>query len=127
MRILCVDDDDNCRMLYKEELAEEGYCVDTAQNGVEALRMIEESIIFNAPYDLVLLDIRMPVMDGINACIRIKEQWHELPVITNTAYGGYKQDFKTWGADGFIWKSADLNELKETIRRLIIEKRSGVQ
>lgn len=126
MRILVVDDEENIRMFYKEELEEDGYCVNIAESGIEALRMIEESIIFNAPYDIATLDIRMPWMDGIITCRRIKKQWPELPVIISTAYREYKKDFETWAADAYIEKSADLTELKETIRRLIIEKRSGV-
>lgn len=122
-----MEDEAVIRECYKEELEEDGYCVDTAANGVDALRMIEESIIFNAPYDLVMLDIRMPGMDGINTCQRIKAKWQELPVIFNTAYGEYKQDFEAWASDGYVVKSADLTELKETIRRLVIDKQRGVQ
>lgn len=119
MRILCVDDEENIRMLYKEELEEDGYFVDTADNGVEALRMIEESVIFDKPYNLIMLDIRMCYLDGIQTLYRIKKQWNKLLVVLNTAYGEYKQDFSTWGSDAYVVKNADLSELKNTIKNLI--------
>jgi len=74
-RILIVDDEESIRFLYKEELEEEGYIVECAQNGEEAL---EKLSIFKP--DLISLDIKMPVMDGIEALKRIREKERQLPV-----------------------------------------------
>ena len=113
-RILVVDDEENIRMLYQEELQEEGYEVTVASNGTEALEALSK-----APFDLVTLDIRMPGMDGINTVRAIKEKYRDLAVVLVTAYGEYKQDFSTWASDAYIVKSADLTELKATIKGII--------
>lgn len=114
-RILVVDDEENIRMLYQEELQEEGYEVVLASNGIEAM----ETLANKGPFDLVTLDIRMPGMDGINTVREIKERYRKIPVILVTAYGEYKQDFSTWASDAYIVKSADLTELKATIKRVL--------
>ena len=114
-RILVVDDEENIRMLYQEELQEEGYEVVLASNGLEAL----EALAKEGPFDLVTLDIRMPGMDGINTVREIKEKYRDISVILVTAYGEYKQDFSTWASDAYIVKSADLTELKATIKSII--------
>ena len=114
-RILVGDDEENIRMLYQEELQEECYEVTAASNGNEALDILAKA----EPFDLVTLDIRMPGMDGINTVRAIKEKYKDLAVVLVTAYGEYKQDFSTWASDAYIVKSADLTELKATIKRII--------
>jgi len=114
--ILVVDDELSIRILYKEELEEDGYTVITASDGDEALRKIKS----DKP-DLVTLDIRMPGMDGIEVLHRIREMDKEIPVIMSTAYGEYRNDFNVWASDAYIVKTANLSELKETIGRLLEE------
>jgi CheY-like chemotaxis protein len=113
-KILIVDDEENIRLLYKEELEEDGFAVDVAKNGREAL---EKLSLFEP--DLITLDIKMPVMDGIEALKRIREVDRRLPIILCSAYGEYKQDFTTWASDAYVVKCADLADLKCTIRRLL--------
>jgi CheY-like chemotaxis protein len=113
-KILIVDDEEGIRFLYKEELEEEGFSVELANNGKEAL---EKLPLFRP--DLVTLDIKMPVMDGIEALKRIREVDRQLPIILCSAYGEYKQDFTTWASDAYVVKCADLTDLKSTIRRLL--------
>ncbi len=81
-KILVVDDEESIRFLYKEELEEEGYIVECAKNGEEAL----EKLAAFQP-DLISLDIKMPVMDGIEALKRIREKERHLPIILCSAYG----------------------------------------
>jgi CheY-like chemotaxis protein len=113
-KILVVDDEESIRFLYKEELEEEGYLVECAQNGEEAL---EKLSIFKP--DLISLDIKMPVMDGIEALKRIREKERQLPIILCSAYGEYKQDLTTWASDAYVVKCADLTTFKSTIRKLL--------
>ena len=113
-KILVVDDEENIRLLFKEELEDEGFQVDLARNGEEALKKVS---LFKP--DLVTLDIKMPGMDGIETLKRIREAERQLPVVLCSAYGEYKQDFSTWASDAYVVKCADLTELKDTIRRLL--------
>ncbi len=113
-KIMIVDDEESIRLLYKEELEEEGFAVECARNGEEALERLS---LFNP--DLVTLDIKMPGMGGMEALRRIRERRKDLPVILCSAYGEYKQDLTTWASDAYVVKSCDLTELKTTIRRFL--------
>jgi len=112
--ILVVDDDEAIRTLLQEELEDEGYKILVATNAREALKIIEAE-----PLDLVILDIRMPGMDGLEALPRILGLREGLPVILNTAYTQYQDSFMSWAADAYVVKSSDLSELKEKIRELV--------
>ena len=112
--ILVVDDDEAIRTLLQEELEDEGYKVLIATNARDALKMVEAE-----PLDLVVLDIRMPGMDGLEALPRILGIKEGLPVIMNTAYSQYQDSFMSWAADAYVVKSSDLTELKEKIKELV--------
>lgn len=118
--VLVADDELSIRKLYQRELSREGYNVIFASTAQEAIRMAKE----NNP-DLVILDIRMPGMDGIEAMGRILEERNELPVVLNTAYSSYKDSFLSWSADAYVTKSSDLTELKDTVRSLLTETTIG--
>jgi CheY-like chemotaxis protein len=113
-RILVVDDEEAIRFLYQEELSEAGYRVDLAADGVEALRMVEQS----RP-DLMTIDLRMPGMDGIELLAKVRAKHGDLPIIICSAYGDMRRDFGTWASDAFVTKSADLQELKARIGDLL--------
>ncbi len=113
-KILVVEDDPNQRLLYEEELKNEGYEVVAARDGREALELVEK-----ARPDLVVMDISMPGMDGIESMSRMLSQDHKLPIILNTAYATYKESFRAWSADAYVVKSSDLTELKSTIKRVL--------
>ncbi len=90
-RLLVVDDEENIRFLFKEELEEEGYSVDVASNGLEALDKIKQAV-----FDLVILDIKMPGMNGIEALNEIKNTNKNLPVILVLCLWRIQADFSSW-------------------------------
>ena len=114
-KILIVDDEENIRLLYEEELSEEGYDVQTSSSIKDALKKIEEF----TP-DLIILDIKMPEIDGLEGLKKFKELFKDIPVILCSAYESYKQNFITWSAEDYIVKSSDLTELKEKIRKILV-------
>jgi len=118
-KLLVVEDEEVLRLFYEEELKAEGYEVLTARNGREAIERLEKE----RP-DLVILDIVMPVMDGMETLGRILGKDRKIPIILNTSYSGYQQDFMSWAADAYITKSSDLSELKKKIKELL-EKGRG--
>jgi DNA-binding response OmpR family regulator len=113
-KILLVDDEDSIHLLYREELEEEGYEVHSALSGEEALAQLKVI----AP-DLVILDINMPGINGIDALRQIKEMNPALPVILSSAYQEFKQDLATWASDEYIVKSSNLDELKAAVKKHI--------
>jgi len=117
-RILIVDDNEPLCAILAEELEEAGYAVDTASDGragVTALREIR--------YDLVILDLRMPVMDGLEALGKMLAQNRHTPIVIHSAYSSYQEDFRTWSADAYVIKSGDSSRLKATIREVLDERR----
>jgi CheY-like chemotaxis protein len=113
-KILVVEDEEGLRLLYQEELGAEGYEIITAQNGKEAIQKLEEG-----KPDLIILDIVMPVMDGMEALGRIVGKERKIPIILNTSYSGYREDFMSWAADAYVTKSSDLEELKTKVKQLL--------
>ncbi|NOQ47494.1 MAG: response regulator [Desulfobulbaceae bacterium] len=113
-RILLVDDEDGIQLLYRNEFVNEGYTVDSALTGEEALEKFKAQ-----PPDLVILDINMPGINGIEVLRRMKEIDANLPVILSSAYQEYKQDFGTWASEEYIVKSANLDELKAAVHRYL--------
>ena len=116
-KVLCVDDDLSLLRLYQDELTEEGYEVVLAKDGKEAIIKFEKE-----NPQVVVMDIRMPVMDGIEALTNLLGKDRQIPVILNTAYPQYKENFMTWGAEAYVIKSSDLTELKQKIRE-VLDKR----
>jgi len=116
-KVLIVDDEENVRFLYEQELIDEGYQTVLARDGKECL----EKVASENP-DIVLLDIRMPKMDGLEAIGKIIELNKNIPIIINSAYSNYKDDFMSWAADAYVVKSYDLDTLKSTIREVLAKK-----
>ncbi len=119
-KILLVEDEKHQRELYAAELTDEGYEVVEAADGKEAVEKVKAD-----KYDLVILDIRMPEMDGIEALGKILSRDKKIPIIIHTAYSNYKSNFMTWTADAYVTKSANLDELKSKISE-ILGSRSSV-
>lgn len=114
-KLLVVDDEKNLRLLYKEELVAEGYEVDVADSADSAFKCIDEK-----DYDVIILDIQMPGMNGLEAMGHILHRNRKQAIILNTAYSQFKDDFESWSADAYVVKSGDLSELKEKIKELLV-------
>lgn len=112
--ILLAEDDANQRALYCEELEDEGYEVVAAADGREALKLAEA----RRP-DLIISDVNMPVMDGLDFMARLIEVAHGVPVILHTAYASYRDSFASWSADAYVVKNSDLSELKSHVKNLL--------
>jgi len=115
-RILVVDDDPNILRIIKHNLEKEGYTVLTAGSGEECLDKIKTE-----PINLVLLDVRLPDMSGIEALQRIKHLQYEFPVIMITAYGTVETAVEAMklGAYDFISKPFNTEELKVSVRNAL--------
>ena len=121
--ILVVDDDKNFRLLLEAELTLEGYEVVLAENGLAALKKIKEG----AP-DLVILDLKMPDLHGLEVLRTVREKNKELPIIICTAYEKMQDDYTIWsgGVAAFLSKPLDLENLKDIIYELFHkQKQSG--
>jgi DNA-binding NtrC family response regulator len=114
--ILIVDDESHIRLLYEQELSSEGYQIKATGSGTEALQMLED-----APVDLVVLDIRLEKQEknGLEVLNEILRRKRSQKVILNTAYPSYMDEGAAWQANGFVVKSADLTELKTTIKDVL--------
>jgi DNA-binding response OmpR family regulator len=113
-KILIVEDEDALCLLYEEELAAEGYDVTTVRNAEGALDLLRRE-----RFDLIVTDIRMPGRDGVELITQIVGLRKDIPIIINTAYQSYKDDFMTWAADAYVVKSSSLVELKARIKDLL--------
>ncbi len=113
-KILLVDDEEAIRMVYHEEFEEDGYQVVTAADGTEGLAMFASE----SP-DLVILDIQMPGMNGVEVLRQMKMRNPKVPVILSSAYQEFKRDLGTWASDEYVVKSGNLDDLRDAVRRLI--------
>ena len=113
--VLVVDDEENILNFLNEALKDD-YFVFKAKNGKEALKKVQEIY-----PDVVLMDIKMPVMDGMEAFLKIKEIDKDLPVIMMTAYGSSNTAIQAMkeGAYDYVTKPLDLEEIKVTLEKAI--------
>jgi len=112
--LLLVENEDSLKNWYVHELKEEGYEITTVSNGHEALGKLKEG-----SFDAVILDIKMPGMDGLEFLEKFLGEKRKIPVIINTAYPRYKHNFMSWAAEAYVVKSSKLDELKKTIEEVI--------
>ncbi len=110
-KILIVDDESTVCLLYQQELTFEGYEVITAGD-CEGLM---ETIAQQRP-DLIVLDIKIGEVNGLDILQNIRNTYYNLPVILCTAYPAFEYDLKSVAADYYVVKSSDLSELKHKIK-----------
>jgi two-component system NtrC family response regulator len=125
-RILVVDDEKNYLVVLEALLSQAGYEAVSAQNGARALALVEE-----AEPDLVITDMRMPQMSGLELIRRLKERYSDLPIVVMTAYGTVENAVEAMklGATDYISKPFENTELLLTVekslrmRRLLFQNR----
>jgi len=115
-KILVVDDEFNSRTLMAQILQDEGNNVDTAENGISALKTLE-----NEFFNVLITDIRMPVMDGIELFHKVKELYPHMPVILFTAYGTIDSAVKALkeGAFYYLEKPVNYDLLKHAVKQAL--------
>lgn len=115
-RILIIDDDDEIRELLEFDVSHSGYFVDTAKDGLEGLNKA-----LNNSYDLILLDVMMPKMNGFDVCKNIRQAKLAIPILMLTAKGTIddKTEGFDCGADDYLVKPFDIQEVLLRIRVLL--------
>jgi DNA-binding NtrC family response regulator len=114
-KILVIDDEKHIRLLYKEELEDDGYDVATSDGEEPVLQLLARE----AP-QVVILDIRLgPERSGLDLLQHIRTQGAHVPVILSTAYDTFQHDLKSIAADYYVVKSVDLSELKSKVRQAL--------
>ncbi len=121
MKILVVDDEEGARDLFNTILTDEGYDVSLASDGEEALILFKSH-----PFNLVITDIRMPVMDGLQLLQEIRKTGSKTEVIMVTAYGEVESYLKAMslGAAEYINKPVRIKELKRIVHKVLTEQRA---
>jgi DNA-binding response OmpR family regulator len=115
-RILVADDEANIRLLFEAVLTEEGHEVTSVATGREAVRKIIKD-----DYDLIILDIKMPDMNGLEVVQKIRELKKTTPVMICSAFKHLEDDYviKTGGVTAYITKPVNLVEMKAKVGELL--------
>lgn len=119
MRILLVEDEKRLAGFIKKGLEEEYYVVDTATDGLDGLQLFE-----SVPYDLVILDLMLPKLDGLSLCAKIRTLNNQVPILILTARSAVSEKVKGLdiGADDYMVKPFVYSELSARIRALLRRK-----
>jgi YesN/AraC family two-component response regulator len=115
MKIMIVEDNSRARCALKALISQQAEIIVTAEasNGQEALHNINEQV-----PDIVLMDMNMPVMNGLEATRIIKTKWPQIKIIVLTMYPDYRSDALKAGADAFLLKGCPVEELMSLIHNL---------
>lgn len=119
--ILIVEANETYQHIVARGLGEEGYRVILAKNGPEAISLFRAQ----RP-DAVILSLKMPQMDGIDIMYKIMAIRANIPIIINSAYTRFKDNYLCWAADDFVTKSTDLRELKESLWALFSARKQQI-
>ena len=122
MRLLIVEDEKDLAENLKKGLTEQGYAVDIALDGEEGSFMAETET-----YDLIILDLMLPKMDGITLCKKLREEKNHTPILMLTAKGELEDKVKglNSGADDYLVKPFAFEELLARVRALTRRPQNG--
>lgn len=115
-KILIIEDDEEMRSLLRDFVEEEGYEADTVGNGYEAFRKLVKE-----PFDLVVTDVRMPGLTGLDILPRIRKLQPGIPIIVITAFGSeevYRRALER-GATAYLEKPIHFQKLREVIHQMV--------
>lgn len=115
-KILIVDDESNIRLGLNKCLAKEGYYIEEASNGEEALQLI-----YNKKYDLILMDVQMPELNGFDVLKRIRKFGNSTRVIMMTAFGTVEMavDSMKIGAVDFLSKPFTISKVRDVVKEVL--------
>ena len=116
--ILIAEDEPKLREIYTEELEDDGHIIITADNGKSALQILKKV----EKIDLIIVDIKMPQMNGIELIEKIREINNNVPIIICSAYEGLKTDFTIVTSDivEFLIKPVDINYLSKRVAEILV-------
>lgn len=112
--ILVVENEKSLQVIYQKDLELEGHVVIIADDAAKGLRVLDSE----SP-DLVVLDVRMLGMNGLDAIGRKLDRNPRIPIVLNSGYSSYKFTFLSWAADAYVIKSSDTGQLRAKIRELL--------
>jgi len=123
-RILCVDDEGVILDSFRKILVLDGYCIDTVENGKEALGLIQSH-----HYDFVFTDLKMPEMDGLEVTKSVKHLRPDIDVVIITGYATVETavDCMKYGAMDYVQKPFTEDELLEFVKKLVIKREDKVK
>jgi len=121
-RILVIEDDEEMRSLLEDFIEEEGYGVDSVGDGSEAFRKLAKG-----SFDLIITDIRMPGLNGLDILPGLKQIQPGIPIIVITAFGSEEVQRRalTRGADAYLEKPLHLEQLRTLIQEMVSSKGKG--
>lgn len=116
-RVLIVEDDSATRRLVSQVLRHQGYAITETENGLEAIQTLEQ----DADYDLIVTDLRMSHMDGLELLAEARLRWPHIPVVILSVHtvSEWKQTAMQYGAAEYLTKPFNQNELISVIANAI--------
>ena len=123
-QILIVDDEQNILLYLSEALEDEGYSITTKSNGKDAIATLEKE-----EFDLLLVDLKLKDMDGLQIMREAKSHWPDTVVIMLTGHGSLESAMEAikYGASDYLLKPASVADLKESIRRGLEKRQQSLQ
>lgn len=128
-RVLIVDDEASIRRQLLVSLSQRGFEVEGCEDGLSALKKIESARRNGIPYNYIILDIRLPDIDGIKLLQVIKSKYPDLPVVVISGYGDEhtQEDVEQSQGNAYIDKPFQIEELEAHLKRLSAEEKAGLK
>jgi CheY-like chemotaxis protein len=112
--VLVIDAHPDWRSRIVEVLEQDGHTARVARDGIQGLKEVASDL-----PDLVVMDVRLPAMDGLDLMSRLLDQHRKLPIVLHTDCVATRDNFLSWSADAFVAKEPQLRELRRTVHDLV--------